>query len=178
MNGGSQRKGIGTHVRLVTSVDERGNFVERGQADCGFAYRTSIFQSGMEIIASVELDLALGNDRVAQRREMLEIMRNRRSKFPQKLPNCGSVFVSNPAMYSQYGPPGKVIEDQGLKGHAIGGAYISTEHANFIINGGRATAQDVLALIGLVKASVASSTGYTMAVEARYVTSSGSIEEI
>jgi UDP-N-acetylmuramate dehydrogenase len=109
---------------------------------------------------------------------MLEIMRGRRAKFPQKLPNCGSVFVSNPAMYAQYGPPGKVIEDQGLKGHSIGGAYVAPEHANFIINDGSATARDVLSLISLVKETVASATGYSMAVEARYVTSAGLIQEI
>jgi UDP-N-acetylmuramate dehydrogenase len=38
---------------------------------------------------------------------MLAILRSRRRKFPQKLPNCGSVFVSNPAMYERYGPPGR-----------------------------------------------------------------------
>jgi len=178
MNGGSQRKGIGTHVRSVTSVDAAGNLVQRDQAACGFAYRTSTYQTGNEIIASVELELAESVDKNAQRREMLEIMRGRRAKFPQKLPNCGSVFVSNPAMYAQYGPPGKVIEDQGLKGHSIGGAYVAPEHANFIINDGSATARDVLSLISLVKETVASATGYSMAVEARYVTSAGLIQEI
>lgn len=178
MNGGSQRKGIGTHVRSVISVDAEGGLTERNQAECGFAYRTSIYQSGSEVIASVELELAAGGERTSQRREMLEILRSRRSKFPQKLPNCGSVFVSNPAMYAQYGPPGQVIEDQGLKGHSIGGAYVAPEHANFIINDGSATAKDVLSLIALVKDTVASATGYHMAVEARYVSTSGMIEEI
>jgi UDP-N-acetylmuramate dehydrogenase len=178
MNGGSQRKGIGTHVVSVISVDATGQLIERNKDECGFAYRTSVFQTRHEVIAQVELELEAGVDRAARRREMLDIMRSRRMKFPQKLPNCGSVFVSNPAMYEQYGPPGKVIEDQGLKGRAIGGAYVAPEHANFIINGGNATAADVLALIALVKNSVAHATGYSMAVEARYVTPSGSIEEI
>jgi len=178
MNGGSQRKGIGAHVVSVISVDTTGQLVERGNEECEFSYRTSIFQTRDEVIAQVELELEAGMDRAVRRREMLEIMRTRRTKFPQKLPNCGSVFVSNPAMYAQYGPPGKIIEDQGLKGRAIGGAYVSPEHANFIINGGNASASDVLALISLVKGTVAKATGYSMAVEARYVTPSGSIEEI
>lgn len=178
MNGGSQRMGIGSHVRLVTSVDVVGRTVERDQGACGFAYRTSVYQTVDEVITSVQLELVPGTDRIAQRQEMLKIMRGRRAKFPQKLPNCGSVFVSNPAMYAQYGPPGKVIEDQGLKGHSVGGAYVSPEHANFIINGGNATAKDVLSLITLVKETVAKATGYSMAVEARYVTPSGQIQEI
>ncbi|UNK42217.1 UDP-N-acetylmuramate dehydrogenase [Luteimonas sp. S4-F44] len=178
MNGGSQRKGIGSHVVSVVSVDVRGERVERNQQACGFAYRTSAFQSSDEIISSVELELEAGADHRVQRREMLDIMRSRRSKFPQKLPNCGSVFVSNPAMYAQYGPPGKVIEAQGLKGHTVGDAFVSHEHANFIINGGQARAADVLALIALVKDQVARATGYSMAVEARYVTPVGTIKEI
>jgi len=178
MNGGSQRQGIGTHVVSVASVDPAGRLIERSNAECHFAYRTSVFQYGDEVIARVVLALDADADREARRREMLGIMRSRRLKFPQKLPSCGSVFVSNPAMYAQYGPPGKVIEEQGLKGHTIGGAYVAPEHANFIINAGNATAAEVLALIALVKEAVFRATGYSMAVEARYVTPSGLIREI
>jgi len=178
MNGGSQRKGIGTHVTKVQSIDARGMLVERGRQDCGFAYRTSVFQGNNEVIAKIELCLDFATDKRAVRREMLGIMRDRRSKFPQRLPNCGSVFVSNPAMYADYGPPGKVIESVGLKGHRIGNAVVSPMHANFIVNdieGGGARAEEVLQLIALIKARVAQQTGYVMAVEVRHVLPNGEI---
>ena len=73
-----------------------------------------MFQTNGEIIARVELTLEPGADRGALRREMVQILASRRRKFPQKLPNCGSVFVSNAAMYADHGPPGAVIERLGV----------------------------------------------------------------
>lgn len=169
MNGGSQRKGIGDHVETVTSVTTDGTIRSHARADCGFAYRTSVFQDNGEIIADVSLALDSGGNRGALRREMLEIMASRRRKFPQKLPNCGSVFVSNPAMYADYGPPGAVIEKLGFKGRQVGGALVSPLHANFIVNTGTARAVDVLALISEIRATVHDKTGYLMDVEARHV---------
>ncbi|WP_425338439.1 hypothetical protein [Thiorhodococcus minor] len=52
---------------------------------------------------------------------MLGILRNRRSKFPLRDANCGSVFLSDPSMYELHGPPGAVIDRLGLKGKQIGG---------------------------------------------------------
>ena len=68
------------------------------------------------------------------RKEILDILSSRRAKFPRKLPNCGSVFKSNPAMYSEVGSPGEVIERLGLKGTRHGNMQISDKHANFIVN--------------------------------------------
>ena len=106
---------------------------------------------------------------------MKEILASRRRKFPQKLPNCGSVFVSNPAMYADYGPPGAMIEKLGFKGRRVGDALVSPHHANFIVNAGRATARDTLALIAEIRETVRRETGYAMDVEARYVTEAGAV---
>lgn len=175
MNGGSQRRGIGEVVDMVTSVDPAGAIRTRDAAACGFAYRRSVFQTNGEIIAEVRLALTPGADRGALRREMIAIMASRRRKFPQKLPNCGSVFVSNPAMYADYGPPGAVIETLGFKGRRIGDALVSPRHANFIVNAGAATARDTLALITEIRERVAAETGYRMEVEARFVDAQGRI---
>lgn len=175
MNGGTQRKGIGDHVESVASVAADGTLKRYGREACGFAYRTSVFQANGEIIAGVTLALDPGADRGALRREMLAILADRRRKFPQKLPNCGSVFVSNPAMYADYGPPGAVIEKLGFKGKQIGGALVSPLHANFIVNTGTASAADTLALIAEIRDTVHDRTGYLMDVEARYVSEDGTI---
>ncbi|TIX75451.1 MAG: UDP-N-acetylenolpyruvoylglucosamine reductase, partial [Mesorhizobium sp.] len=68
---------------------------------------------------------------------------------------------------------GAVIERLGFKGCRIGGAEVSPQHANFIVNSGGARAQDVLSLITGIKTLVHRETGYDMEVEARYVRSNG-----
>ncbi|MER8880680.1 UDP-N-acetylmuramate dehydrogenase [Mesorhizobium sp. M0684] len=175
MNGGSQRRGIGEAITEVTSVDSGGRLLRRDAAGCGFAYRRSAFQGNDEVVVSARLELTPALVRGDIRRRMLAIMGDRRRKFPHHTPNCGSVFVSNPAMYAQYGPPGAVIERLGFKGRRIGGAEVSPQHANFIINSGGARAQDVLGLITGIKTAVHRETGYDMEVEARYVRPDGAM---
>lgn len=175
MNGGSLRKGVGDHVISVRTVSPAGELVVFKREECGFAYRESIFQSNRHIIVDAEFEYPTAQDKKAVRREMLSILRDRRRKFPKKMPNCGSVFVSNPAMYADYGPPGAVIERCGLKGLSRNQAQISPMHANFIVNCGGAKASDVLYLIHLIRETVWKETGYLMPAEARYVSPNGEI---
>lgn len=175
MNGGSQRKGVGSSVGSVTSVNEAGELVTRSGRDCEFAYRASIFQRNGEIVAQVELRLAPAPEKGNIRREMLDILASRRRKFPQKDPNCGSVFKSDDGLYADYGPPGALIERLGFKGRRIGGAEVSPNHANFISNRGGALAIDVLTLISEIRAAVLVETGYQLRTEARFVTANGQI---
>jgi len=175
MNGGSQRKGIGDLIVSVTSVDTLGAIRTRSREECAFAYRRSIFQSCGEVVARAVMHLDTTLELRAIRQQMLAILGSRRRKFPQKLPNCGSVFVSDPAMYRDYGPPGAVVERLGFKGRRVGGALVSPQHANFIVNTGGATAADILILITEIKAAVLADTGYAMEVEVRFVTEAGEI---
>lgn len=174
MNGGSKRKGIGSHIVAVESVTQSGEIVTRTAAQCGFSYRTSIYQTNGEVITAARLRLDKGS-RAEIRAEMRAILADRRRKFPRKQPNCGSVFKSNPAMYADIGPPGSAIERLGFKGERIGGALVSPLHANFIINDGGATAQDVLKLIDFIGDAVEAATGYRMQAEAQFVSEEGII---
>lgn len=178
MNGGSQRKGIGDNISYVKTVDERGIINEYSNEDCLFGYRSSIFQTLNETIIEVGLKLSTAPDKKRVHAEMLSILRSRSKKFPRRLPSCGSVFVSDPAMYEKYGPPGRVIEDCGLKGLRKGGAQVSQSHANFIVNNGGATAKDILYLIDFIRDKVFVRTGYLMKVEAKFVCSNGVVKEI
>ena len=177
MNGGSQRKGIGHNIVSVTSLTRDGKLRTRDRDQCQFAYRQSVFQRNQEIILNIVLAFDKAHSIAAVRREMLSILRSRRRKFPQHLPNCGSVFKSNPAMYDKVGPPGAIIERLGLKGMVLGEAQISPEHGNFIINTGRAKARDILALIQHIALCVQQATGFTMEVEASYVDSLGAMHD-
>ncbi|MCJ8142586.1 UDP-N-acetylmuramate dehydrogenase [Ancylobacter sp. A5.8] len=175
MNGGSQRRGIGERVVTVESVASDGTIHTRTAEECGFAYRRSVFQSNGEVIARTTLQLEPAADKAACRRAILAILMDRRRKFPQKLPNCGSVFVSNPAMYAEFGPPGAIIEKLGFKGRRVGGALVSPQHANFIVNTGTARADEVRELIVSIKNAVIEKTGYAMEIEARFITPDGAI---
>ncbi len=169
MNGGSQRKGIGESITYVKTVTKTGEVKIYEPEDCGFSYRTSVFQGNNDCIVEVGLRLNGVEEKSLLHREMLKILRSRSGKFPRKQPNCGSVFVSNPAMYEEYGAPGKIIEGCGLKGLQKGGAQISPVHANFIVNVGGATSRDVLYLIEVIRERVYRETGYLMEVEAKFV---------
>lgn len=172
MNGGSQRRGISENLVHADLVDATGSRLRLTADALGFRYRTSRLQREPLIMVGGRLRLAEA-DRSALRQEAIAIMASRRAKFPRNPANCGSVFVSDPALYERIGPPGAAIEAAGLKGYRIGDAQISSEHANFIVNLGAARSADVLALIGLVRARVEALTGVAMLAEVRYVTSTG-----
>jgi UDP-N-acetylmuramate dehydrogenase len=174
MNGGSQRNGIGQHVQRIWCVNEQGTIEEYNHEQCQFAYRSSALQRRDVIIVRALLRCENGNGKQI-RREMLSNMRSRRSKFPIKQPNCGSVFVSDPSLYATLGPPGKVIEQCGLKGVRLGGAQIAEQHANFIVNIGHAKSADILALIKHIRATVHRQTGFWLQAEVRYVSPDGRV---
>lgn len=146
MNGGSQRRSISENVMSVTILDINGEIKEIENRDCQFNYRNSIFKNSGVIILSVKLKLEKIKSR-ENRKVLLKILRERRNKFPRKTPNCGSVFLSSPELFEKIGPPGLIIENLGLKGMKCGDAQISSLHANFIVNNGSATSQDVLSLV-------------------------------
>lgn len=172
MNGGSQRKGIGLVVKKVDCVARDGRSFSLSHEECNFNYRSSSLQNMDATIVAAELELA---DRSSSeiRCEMINILISRKSRFPKSLPNGGSTFLSDPAMYASVGPPGKIIESLGLKGVSRGGAQISPQHANFIVNTGGATSDDVLWLIHLIRTKVFEATNYWMACEVRFISADG-----
>jgi UDP-N-acetylmuramate dehydrogenase len=174
MNGGSQRKGIGENVRRVWIIDKEGKELAVSQKECDFSYRHSALQGTGAVVVKVELECESAPPQRI-RRAMLDDLRERRRKFPRREPNCGSVFLSTGAMHASVGPPGKIIEDTGLKGQRIGKAEVSRQHANFIVNLGGATSKDVVALIGYVREKVYERIGFELCCEVRYVSPGGEI---
>lgn len=170
MNAGAYGQEIGTHCTQVTSLDASGNIRERSAGDCAFRYRQSIFQkaSGAQaetiLSATFQLEPAATQSKTVAdlEAELQECMSKRKATQPLNMPNAGSTFKRlerGSIEMPQQIAPGYYIEQAGLKGYRIGGAEVSTLHANFIVNAGGATAKDILDLSDYVKASVAKKFG-------------------
>ena len=174
MNAGAYGQEIGAHCTQVTGLDASGNICERTTDDCSFGYRQSIFQktggAQAETILSATFQLKSGSlagesleQTVARlEAELQECMAKRKATQPLNMPNAGSTFKRlerGSIEMPQQIAPGYYIEQAGLKGHRIGGAEVSTLHANFIVNAGGATAKDILDLSEHVKAAVAAKFG-------------------
>ncbi|MEM9827363.1 MAG: UDP-N-acetylmuramate dehydrogenase [Planctomycetota bacterium] len=170
MNGGSMRRGIGENVVSVTCLDRTGQVIELDHAACEFGRRTSRIQRDQLTVTKIRFRFDAGNPKQI-RREMRTILASRRKKFPLKMPNCGSVFVSDPANYASFGPPGAVIERCGLKGCRIGDAQVSPRHANFIVNLGNASAGDTLKLIQHIRTTVLREMQCDLRCEVRFLSS-------
>jgi UDP-N-acetylmuramate dehydrogenase len=117
--------------------------------DLAFTYRTSSLQKYPHWVTQATFQLDPGHDPAAVIADTQASLQRRRVTQPYHLPSCGSVF-RNPSPYTA----GWLIEQSGLKGHVIGGAQVSTLHANFIVNCGGAKAMDVLRLIRHVQEQV------------------------
>ena len=130
-----------------------------------FSYRHSIFTDHPEyVILSSTLELKKGDPEEIFAK-MSQNMQARKDKQPLDMPNAGSTFKRPAANVFA----GKLIEDAGLKGYAVGGAQISTKHAGFTVNCGGATSADVRALIDHVKEAVSSAYNVELEAEIIYV---------
>jgi UDP-N-acetylmuramate--alanine ligase len=99
------------------------------------------------------------SDHRAIRKAIEKLAKRRRSSQPREA-SAGCIF-RNPEEVSA----GFLIEESGLKGEREGGAVVSTQHANFILNQGGATADEVISLIQRVRARIKESKGLTLEPE-------------
>ncbi len=95
---------------------------------------------------------------------MDEVREWRRATQPLAEPNCGSVFTNPTGDHAA-----RLVEAAGAKGRRVGGAFVSTKHANFIVAGPGARAADVVRLIDEVRSLVSSSAGVQLEPEVRLV---------
>lgn len=141
MNAGAYGGQIGDKIVTTTYIDEKLDIKTITQDENEFIYRKSVFQKNNGIILSGKIKLEKGNaEEIKQTME--EYSKSRKEKQPLNMPNAGSTFKRGDGFITA-----KLIDECGLKGYQIGDAKISTLHAGFIVNTGKATASDVLNLI-------------------------------
>jgi UDP-N-acetylmuramate dehydrogenase len=150
-NAGCFGSDIASTVVRVHGVTGEGEKATWTREECAFGYRTSAFRQGSlagGLVRGAEFQLRQG-DPAAVRSRMEEVQRERRATQPVTGRSTGSVFKNPPGDYA-----GRLIEAAGLKGRRTGGAMVSAEHANFIVNAGGASAADVAALVRLVQVAI------------------------
>lgn len=159
MNAGAYGNNISDVLKCVTILDDDFNIRILSSSELDFGYRNSIFKrnnfiiiDGTFILKNKESDLIL--------KDITDIMSARKSKQPLEYPSAGSVF-RNPEGYSA----GRLVQKSGLQGEHVGDAYVSEKHANFIVNKGNASADDVIKLIDIVQKKVKKDSGIDLVLE-------------
>lgn len=159
MNAGAHASDVSRILISAEVVLEDGELAVWTRDDLEFAYRHSKLQKIRGIVTEAAFQLEYGD-----RREIAAAMaayKDRRMRTqPLKMQSAGSVFRNPPGDHAA-----RLIEEAGLKGLRVGGAEVSTIHANFIVNTGNATAEDVLTLIERIQQTVEQRTGIRLIPE-------------
>ncbi|NLK62852.1 MAG: UDP-N-acetylmuramate dehydrogenase [Fusobacteria bacterium] len=145
INAGAYGKEIFENILEVEYFDKNLNLFRKKIEDIEFSYRSSEFKKNKDIITKVVFKTQMGYDLV----KVLELLTQRKNKQPLDYPNLGSVFKNPENNYAA-----KLLEKSNLKGVKVGGAKVSTKHANFIINYDNAKFEDVIELIEICKQEV------------------------
>ena len=160
MNAGVKERYMAEIVESVL-VFKDGKMELLSQKECCYGYKKSSFMDGKSIILGASLRLQNGDSEVIEKEKRYFL--EKRAHLP-KGKSMGCVF-KNP----NGATAGALIENVGLKGCRIGGAFISNAHANFIINDKNATSTDVQALIALIKKTVFEKYKIQLEEEIRYL---------
>ena len=149
-------------VESVTTIDRDGLTQKRLPREFEIGYR-HVERPAEEWFLACTLKLGRG-DVAAERAAIRALLDRRAATQPTGLPSCGSTFRNPDNDHAA-----RLIEVSGLKGYRVGGAEVSPKHANFIINTGDATADDIERLIAHVSAEVERLQGVTLRTEVHTV---------
>lgn len=162
MNAGAHGAEFAEVVTEVTVMDGKGKIRQLARKQISFKYRAS----SLGDVVVLETKLLLLEEAPAKLKELQgKLLRWRKAGTPFDQPCAGSVF-KNPGGAKT---AGSLIDECGLKGYAIGGAQVSTMHANYFVNTGTATPSDVLRLIEHVRKTVQKKTGVELELEVKVI---------
>lgn len=159
MNAGAHGQDMASVLQSATVLTPGGEVVEKPRAAIPFAYRRSGLEGHVVLGCTIQLTEAPA-ERV--KADMNFVLKKRRDGTPFDQPCCGSVFRNPPDTTA-----GRLIDQCKLKGRRVGGAEISPLHANYIVNKGGATADDVLKLIDVARTAVFKEFGLELELEVK-----------
>lgn len=164
MNAGAYKTDMGYLVSEVKVITPELEVKTLYNKDLNYKYRTSFLKHNPNYIC-IEATLVL---KQGDKKAIKELMESRRQKRllnqPLEYPSAGSVFRNPENDFA-----GRLIEECKLKGKQIGGAQVSSKHANFIINKDSATAQDIKDLIDYVHDTVEKEQEVDLKIEQEFV---------
>jgi UDP-N-acetylmuramate dehydrogenase len=159
MNAGGRFGEIFDVVETVTAMDPLGVVQILKKKEIPFRYR----RSGLDGMTILGATLRLRpDDPSAMKEKFVEVVRKKRQTQPMSEPSAGCIFKNPPGSSA-----GRLIEACGLKGARVGGAAVSSKHANFIVNGGGARAEEVIRLIDMVRDRVLKEAGRELELEVK-----------
>lgn len=162
MNAGAFGGEIADVLETIEGIDAIGAPQRLPCSELQAGYRRFDLARGF-IVTHLELRLRYGDPAAIEARRS-EARLKRRAHQPLGYPNAGSIFKNPPGQFA-----GRLIEQAGLKGMRQGGAMVSGQHANFIVNTGGATAADVYDLMEKVTRCVLDMHGVRLEPEIRLV---------
>ena len=146
MNAGAYNEDMSKIVKEVKVITPTLDIVTLSNSELKYNYRDSLLKQNKDYIC-IETTFKMQYKNSEEIKKIMDDRKNRRiTSQPLDKPSAGSVFRNPPGMSA-----GKLIEDAGLKGYTHNDAMISDKHANFIINTGNATYEDIITLIDYVK---------------------------
>jgi len=163
MNAGAHGRSVGDVITSVTVMNMNGQVHKMSGKQLGLCYRKSVLQDTKEIVLNATCVLEKGEAQEI-RQKIAELVQWRKKTQPLDLPNAGSIFRNPEGEYA-----GRLIESVGLKGLRVGDAQVSTHHANFIVNLGKAKAEDVMTIIHTIREKVREKFGIDLAPEIRVI---------
>ena len=164
MNAGAYKMDMGYITTTVKVLDPNLEVKILTNQDLDFHYRSSFLQEAKNYIC-LEATLLL---RHGDRDAIIEVIKDRKerriSSQPLDYPSAGSVFRNPKDDFA-----GRLIEEAGYKGYRIGDAMVSLKHANFIVNMGNASGDDIKKLINEIKSAVKKKYNIDLKVEQEFV---------
>lgn len=165
MNAGAHGDELWNYVTKIETINRKGVRSIRTPAEYKISYRqvSPLFHGLEEWFITGYLQLQQG-DIEEMTQFVQQLLEKRRATQPLNLPNAGSIFRNPPNDYAA-----RLIEACNLKGFAIGDAAVSEKHANFIVNKGHATAQEIEELINYVAEVVKQRYGIELVREVKII---------
>ena len=161
MNAGAMGGETFNAVESVRVMDFAGNISELSPAEMSVAYRSCAALKNHIALSAVFQCKPEPREEIEKR---MKAYSEKRWSSQPAAPSAGCMF-KNPVTI----PAGKLIDELGLKNTKIGGARISLEHGNFLVNDGGATAKDVLELIGILRAKAKVERGIDLHTEVEII---------
>lgn len=162
MNAGAHGSETWDFVTSATTIDKYGELRQRAKSDFAVSYRHVELPEGEWFVAA-EMTFEQGDART-ELDLIRDLLKKRNASQPTNQPCAGSVFRNPEGDFA-----GRLIETSELKGLKVGGASVSTKHANFIVNDGSASAADIENLIKLVQQKVQALQGVSLTPEVHIV---------